>query len=163
MKLNKYIKQYADFLNESSGSIDVNGSQVDCYATDWDKGNLAYLSIVNRSAEGWILNKIGIFHGLDKDEMVKYNNEIQALMLDSSTRRDDYKYFICKNETDKEMFNTLHWKDLANQDATGAILKPNTTTSIEDFKNIIETHFPFVYFTNSGGTPHSVDSFKDNQ
>jgi hypothetical protein len=157
------LKSFNKFIMEASATLDANGSQVDCYATDWATGNLSYMSIVNRDSLGWTLDKIGIFHGLDKDEMIRYNNEVQALMLESAIKRDNYIYFICKNETDKEMFNTVRWKELVNQDATGAILKPGSTISVDDFKNIIENHFPFTYFTNSEGSAYSTDTITDRE
>lgn len=145
----KYVKSYNNFVTESTVTVNVNGSQMDCYATDWEKGNLCYISIVNTDSSGWKLKMLALLHGLERSEMIKYNNEVQVLMLRSATERDNYIFYICKDETEQSDFATQRWKELANQEPTGAILKPDSSISIDEFKSIVKTHFPFLFYTNS--------------
>jgi hypothetical protein len=146
------IKDFRTFLMSESvggaGTIDANGSQIDCIATDWVTGKFAYISIVNKDSAGWILDRIGIFFDLDTSQMIKYTTEIQAVMLNSALKRDKYEYLICKNETTPETFNTIKWKELVDKDPTGAILKPGSSINIEEFKTMIKNCFPFIYFNN---------------
>jgi hypothetical protein len=146
------IKNFGQFLVEASGnygSIDANGHQIDYYATDWDNGKLAYISIINKNGIGWILRKIGLFYDLDMERMIQYNNEINHIMLDSSVKRDTYQYFLCKNETDPDSFKVRFWQDLVDEDPTGSIKDPEVSIKPDDFKKQMENFFPFIYFTNT--------------
>jgi len=146
------IKNFGQFLVEASGnygSIDANGHQIDYYATDWDNGKLAYISIINKNGIGWILRKIGLFYDLDMERMIQYNNEINHIMLDSSVKRDTYQYFLCKNETEPDSFKVRFWQDMVDEDPTGSIKDPEASIKPDDFKKQMENFFPFVYFTNA--------------
>jgi hypothetical protein len=145
------IKNFGQFLIEASGnygSIDANGHQIDYYATDWENGKLAYISIINKNGIGWILRKIGLFYDLDMERMIQYNNEINHIMLDSSVKRDTYQYFICKNETEPDSFKVRFWQDIVDEDPTGSIKDPEASIKPDDFKKQMENFFPFIYFTN---------------
>jgi hypothetical protein len=145
------IKNFGQFLVEASGnygSIDANGHQIDYYATDWENGKLAYISIINKNGIGWILRKIGLFYDLDMERMIQYNNEINHIMLDSSVKRDTYQYFICKNETEPDSFKVRFWQDIVDEDPTGSIKDPEASIKPDDFKKQMENFFPFIYFTN---------------
>jgi hypothetical protein len=146
------IKNFGQFLVEASGnygSIDANGHQIDYYATDWENGKLAYISIINKNGIGWILRKIGLFYDLDMERMIQYNNEINHIMLDSSVKRDTYQYFLCKNETEPDSFKVRFWQDMVDEDPTGSIKDPEASIKPDDFKKQMENFFPFVYFTNA--------------
>lgn len=146
------IKNFGQFLLEASGnygSIDANGHQIDYYATDWVNGKLAYISIINKNGIGWILRKIGLFYDLDMERMVQYNNEISHIMLDSSLKRDTYQYFLCKNETTEDSFKIKFWQEIVDDDPTGSIKDPEVAIKPDDFKQQMETLFPFIYFTNA--------------
>ena len=146
------IKNFGQFLVEASGnygSIDANGHQIDYYATDWDNGKLAYISIINKNGIGWILRKIGLFYDLDMERMIQYNNEINHIMLDSSVKRDTYQYFLCKNETEPDSFKVRFWQDMVDEDPTGSIKDPEVSIKPDDFRQQMENFFPFVYFTNA--------------
>jgi hypothetical protein len=145
------IKNFGQFLVEASGnygSIDANGHQIDYYATDWENGKLAYISIINKNGIGWILRKIGLFYDLDMERMIQYNNEINHIMLDSSVKRDTYQYFLCKNETEPNSFKVRFWQDIVDEDPTGSIKDPEASIKPDDFKKQMENFFPFIYFTN---------------
>lgn len=145
------IKNFGQFLVEASGnygSIDANGHQIDYYATDWENGKLAYISIINKNGIGWILRKIGLFYDLDMERMIQYNNEINHIMLDSSVKRDTYQYFLCKNETEPDSFKVRFWQDIVDEDPTGSIKDPEASIKPDDFKKQMENFFPFIYFTN---------------
>ena len=146
------IKNFGQFLVEASGnygSIDANGHQIDYYATDWDNGKLAYISIINKNGIGWILRKIGLFYDLDMERMIQYNNEINHIMLDSSVKRDTYQYFLCKNEKEPDSFKVRFWQDMVDEDPTGSIKDPEVSIKPDDFRQQMENFFPFVYFTNA--------------
>jgi hypothetical protein len=145
------IKNFGQFILEASGnygSIDANGHQIDYYATDWDKGKLAYISIINRNGIGWVLKKVGIFYDLDDERMRQYNNEIHHIMLDSSVKRDKYEYFLCKNETEPDSFKVKYWQELIDEDPTGSIKDPEVGVKTDDFRQQMENFFPYIYFTN---------------
>jgi len=148
----KNIKSLEEFILEASGnygSIDANGHQIDYYATDWDKGKLAYISIINKNGIGWVLRKVGIFYDLEIENMRQYNNEIQHMMLDSAIKRDKYEYFLCKNETTSESFKIRFWQDLIDEDPTGSIKEPELGIKPDDLTEQMENLFPFIYFTNA--------------
>jgi|688.fasta_scaffold224389_3 hypothetical protein len=148
----KNIKSLEEFILEASGnygSIDANGHQIDYYATDWDKGKLAYISIINKNGIGWVLRKVGIFYDLEIENMRQYNNEIQHMMLDSAIKRDKYEYFLCKNETTSESFKIRFWQDLIDEDPTGSIKEPELGIKPDDLTKQMENLFPFIYFTNA--------------
>lgn len=145
------IKNFGQFINEASGNyggLDANGHQIDYYATDWENGKLAYISIINRSGVGWVLRKIGLFYKLESEQMRQFNNEIHHMMLDNATKRDKYEYFICKNETDEDSFKIKYWQEIVDDDPTGAIKEPEVGIQPDDFKNQMENFFPYIYFSN---------------